>query len=96
MLRIILPLLLLAQTPPANPVDAAKREIQRLIQVLPAWEEDSLAQYEQKELAAVRRDLKECMTDSTDDELLHDFEQLKVDADKLQATDDRLNKTDVI
>lgn len=87
-------LLLLAQTD--SPVIAAKREIQRLIQVLPAWEEDKLAQYEQRELAALRGDIAECLMDSTDDELLYDFAKLKVDADILQVLDDLLNKTDVI
>ena len=97
LLQIAALTLLLAKTPPSeSPATAARREIQRLLRTLPAWEKDALAQYEQPELAAVRDDLAECMTDSTDDELLLDFEKLKVDCNALQALDDRLNKTDVI
>jgi hypothetical protein len=96
-LRAIPLFLLLARaTDTDSPVIAARREIQRLIRVLPVWEKDKLAQYEQPELAAVRGDLIECLTDSTDDELLLDFLKLKADADALQVLDDLLNKTDVI
>lgn len=76
MLRYILLPLLLSQTLPRSEF------AQQVIKALPTWEADSLAQYEQPELAVIRRDL----TEGVDDEQLH------ADWDKLVALDTIISK----
>lgn len=71
MLRYILLPLLLSQTLPRSEF------AQQVIKALPTWEADSLAQYEQPELAVIRRDLNEGVGD----------EQLHADWDKLAGLD---------
>lgn len=77
MLQIILSLLLLAQKPDFT---------QKVIEALPSWEEDTLAQYEQPELAAVRLDLENGASD----------EQLHADWDALEVLDKQLKRNYVI
>jgi hypothetical protein len=87
LLRIAALTLLLAQTPPAeSPSDF----VQSVIKALPTWEEDALAQYEQTELTAVRRDLDEIAIEGADDK------QLTIDWDALEALDKMLHHRLVI
>lgn len=58
---------------------------QSVVKALPTWEADTLAQYEQPELAAVRQDLAD-----------GDEKQLLVDWDALEALDSMLHKRMVI
>jgi hypothetical protein len=90
MLHLVLSLILL------DPLADAAKFVTQVIQTLPAWEKDSLAQYEQPELTAVRRDLDRCMGDTLEDDFLEDATRLERDWYKLEALDKNLQRNKVL
>ena len=96
--HVLLLALAVTQTPAedSNPLTAASDYVQSVIRHLPAWETDTLAQYEQPELAAVREDVKHVLGDIVEDDVLQDTERLKRDWAKLVALDNQFKYRDVI
>lgn len=96
MTKIILLLALFVQTPPADPLATASDFIKQVLETFPAWEKDKLAQYEQAELAVVRRDLVIVMSDIVEDDVLQDTARLDRDWKALVSLDNKLKAEDVI
>lgn len=98
MISILLLALVVGQTPADtdNPLAAAGDYVQRVIKALPAWERDALAEYEQPELAVVRRDIEAVLSDIVEDDVLQDTERLKRDWSHLVVLDNKLKFEDVI
>ena len=97
MLLKIVMLLLVGQTLiPADPIAAASDFVAKIVETLPAWEKDKLAQFEQPELAAVRRDLVIVLSDVLEDDVLQDIARLNRDWKTLVALDNKLKFEDVI
>lgn len=80
----------------ADPIAAASNFVQKVCETFPAWEADKLAQFEQAELAAVRRDLVIVLSDVLEDDVLHDADRLNRDWELLVALDNKLKFEDVI
>ncbi len=86
-----------ASLPPApQGTSASSQIVQKIDSALPAWEADSLAQYEQLEIAAVRLDVLACELAATTDDFFIYFEQLRRDIGTLVALDISLDRRLVI
>jgi hypothetical protein len=99
---MFLPIVLLLASQPItvdttpDPIDAGKIKVQWVVKQLPAWKADILAQYEQPELLQVQTDVDACIAAPTEDDFLHDVDQLTDDWNALVILDKQLKVTDVI
>lgn len=99
MIPLLVALLMAFQSPAADDDQVLFEHVyvDHIVKVLPAWEADTLAQYEQNEIDAVKADLKEC-DDAAEDigAFLTAAHKLHGDAGHLQALDDSLLRDWVI
>lgn len=98
---LVVSLLLLAQSPLTvtitdDPLADATKFVTQVNQTLPAWEADTLAQYERPELAAVKKDVARGMGDTVEDDFLEDEARLERDWSNLVALDKALQRNNVL
>lgn len=77
-------------------VSEARSYVAHLAGILPAWDADYLGQFERAEIAAVRADINNCNTASTDEDFMAFAQRLMEDAAALRALDEKLAKDSVI
>lgn len=94
---MLLPLVVfVALTVSPDPLAVATDFVSKVIQTFPAWEQDTLAQYERPELAAVKRDINRCIGDEVEDDFLQDAIRLERDWGTLVSLDKALQRNEVL
>lgn len=98
LLFVFSPSLVWGATPPApqSGTEASAQIVTKVSSELWAWEDDSLAQYEQLEIDAVRLDILSCQMAESADDFFIDFEQLRRDIGVLVALDDALSRRFIV